>query len=127
MESNGKALRYDEGKLDWTLLDFHAVEPLVRVMEYGATKYARENWKLPLDDPMQHIRCAFRHLIAIASGQEIDPESGERHSGHVMANMMMYNYHRHSDRKQPSVPSECHKNYCGDVFEEIAKTINTKP
>lgn len=98
-----KALRYDNGKLDWTLLDFPSFESAVRVMMYGAKKYTtekdgvivdgRENWKKPCDDPMQHIRCAFRHLIAIASGEEIDKESGERHSGHVVCNMFMYNYH----------------------------------
>ena len=62
-----KALRYDSGKLDWTLIDFKSIEPLVRVMEYGAKKYSRDNWKNQCDDPMQHIRCAFRHLVAIAS------------------------------------------------------------
>lgn len=88
-----KALRYDDGKLDWTLLDFDSLVPAVKVMTYGAKKYDRNNWKLPLDDNQQHIRCAFRHLIAIAQGQEIDEESGERHSGHVICNMMMYNFH----------------------------------
>ena len=94
-----KALRYNDGKTDWTLIDWESIEPLAKVMMYGAKKYTtlerdgRDNWKLKCDDPMQHIQSAFRHLIAIASGEEIDSESGERHSGHVIANMMMYNYH----------------------------------
>lgn len=88
-----KALRYDEGKTDWTLLDFPSIEPAVKVMTYGAKKYERDNWKNKLDDPRQHLRCAMRHLISIIQGQETDPESGERHSGHVICNMMMYNYH----------------------------------
>lgn len=87
------ALRYNEGKLDWTLLDFESVTPLVEVMTYGATKYDRDNWKLKCKDPRQHLQSAMRHLISIIQGQEIDDESGKRHSGHVMANMMMYNYH----------------------------------
>jgi len=99
-----KALRYDTGKLDWTLLDFQSLEPAVKVMTYGAKKYTitspdgsvvdgRDNWKNKCEDPKQHLRCAFRHLIAIANGQDIDPESGELHSGHVICNMMMLNYH----------------------------------
>jgi hypothetical protein len=91
--STPKALRFNEGKLDWTLLDFDSVEPLVKAMTYGMKRYSRENWKLPCDNPRQHLQSAIRHLLAIVKGEEIDPESGERHSGHVMANMMMYNFH----------------------------------
>jgi hypothetical protein len=29
-----KSLRYNDGKLDWTLVDFKALEPLVQVLEY---------------------------------------------------------------------------------------------
>lgn len=89
----GVALRYNKGKLDWTLLDFESMVPLVDVMTYGSTKYERNNWRLKCENPEQHLQSAFRHLIAIVQGQEIDEESGKRHSGHVMANMMMYNYH----------------------------------
>jgi hypothetical protein len=88
-----KALRYNEGKRDWTLLDYNCLHPLVDVMTYGSKKYTRDNWKNTLDDSNQHIQCAMRHLIAIINGEELDPESGLRHSGHIMANMMMYNYH----------------------------------
>jgi len=102
--SADKALRFDQGKLDWTLLDFPSLEPAVRVMAYGAKKYTitkedgtvvdgRENWKKPNDDPMQHIRCALRHLIAIANGELIDPESHQPHSGHLICNAMMFNFH----------------------------------
>lgn len=88
-----KALRFNEGKPDWTLLDFDSLLPMVEGMTYGATKYDRENWKLPCDDPRQHLKSAMRHLIAIIQGEEIDPESSVRHSGLVGCNMMMYNYH----------------------------------
>ena len=101
--SEGKALRYNEGKLDWTLLDFDSIAPAVKVMTFGATKYARENWKLPCDDPKQHIQSAIRHLLAITKGEEVDPESGERHSGHVICNMMMYNFHTGDVKTKPIV------------------------
>jgi hypothetical protein len=87
-----KALRFNEGKVDWTLLDYKACEPLARAMMYGEKKYDRDNWKGHCEDPREHIQCAMRHLIAIIQGEEHD-ESGVRHSGHVMANMMMYNFH----------------------------------
>ena len=88
-----KALRHNSGKLDWTLLDFDCLIPMVEGMTYGATKYTRNNWKLQCDDPKQHLQSAMRHLIAIIQGEEIDEESGVRHSGLIQCNMMMYNYH----------------------------------
>lgn len=87
-----KALRYNEGKVDWTLLDFKSCEPLAQAMMYGSNKYARLNWQKPCDDPRQHLQSAMRHLIAVLEGEQYD-ESLVRHTGHVMANMMMYNYH----------------------------------
>lgn len=96
MARSDMALRHNEGKLDWTLLDFESLEPLVKVMTYGATKYDRDNWMLPCPDPKQHLQSAMRHLISLIGGEEFDKESGERHSGHICANMMMYNYHKNN-------------------------------
>jgi hypothetical protein len=92
---NDKALRYNEGKLDWTLLDFNSLVPLVEVMTYGKEKYGEGNWQKQCDNPNQHLQSAIRHLIALIGGEEIDGESFCKHTGHIMANMMMYNYHVH--------------------------------
>ena len=89
-----KAQRFNEGKLDWTLLDFEALEPLVKVMTYGAKKYERNNWKLPCDNEIEPLQSAMRHLISLISGEETDAESKELHSGHIMANMMFWNYRK---------------------------------
>ena len=86
------ALRYNDGKPDWTLLDYKSLLPLVKVMEQGAKKYSRDNWKLPNNNKMEPLQSAMRHLIALIGGEEFDKESGERHTGHIMANMMFYNY-----------------------------------
>ena len=52
----------------------------------------RNNWKGHCKDPREHLQSAMRHLIAVIQGEEYD-ESSVRHTGHVMANMMMYNFH----------------------------------
>jgi hypothetical protein len=92
MSSKDQALRYNEGKPQWHLVAFRALLPLVRVLEYGAKKYAPNNWKKGAPKE-QYLDCAMRHLMAIADGEDIDPESGQSHMGHVMANAMMYEYH----------------------------------
>ena len=38
-----KALRYNDGKLQWSMVDFDSLEGLVRVLEYGAKKYSKNN------------------------------------------------------------------------------------
>lgn len=122
-----KSLRYNEGKPQWSLVDFKSIEPLVRVMEYGAHKYSvftdqegndvrgldisledassltlkssgRENWKISLD-PMKCLESASRHLFALMSGEEIDPESGKSHAGHLHANIMFYTYHTNKNKE----------------------------
>lgn len=58
------------------------------VLAYGKGKYAPWNWAkgMPWSVP---FACAIRHLIAISKGEDIDPESGCSHWGHVQANLLM--------------------------------------
>jgi hypothetical protein len=88
-----KAKRYNQDKPDWTLLDYHALEEVVKVMTFGKEKYGKDNWKGELDDINQHIESAFRHLVAMKEGEKYDEESGELHAAHLIANMMMYIHH----------------------------------
>ena len=45
LTNSPQALRYNQGKLEWSLVDFDTLEGLSKVLEYGAQKYARHNWK----------------------------------------------------------------------------------
>lgn len=87
IEMKEKALRYNEGKPQLSYLDFNCLTPCVRVMEYGATKYARDNWKkgFPVSALLD---CLLRHIAAIQRGEVIDPESGQPHIGHIQCNAM---------------------------------------
>lgn len=100
MENNKeeKALRYNEGKPEWSLVHFKSLEPMVRVLEFGAQKYDRDNWKkeMSLD---KILDSAQRHLAAMIDGENIDKESGLEHAGHVMCNMMFYIYHLNNKKK----------------------------
>jgi len=40
--SGGK--KSDGGKLDWTLIPWNTLIPVVKVLMFGADKYGRENW-----------------------------------------------------------------------------------
>jgi hypothetical protein len=86
-----KALRYNKGKRKWSLVDYKSIEPMVEVLEFGAAKYAPDNWKKGLDKK-EILESMMRHLAALMDGEAKDAESGISHMGHIMCNAMFYNY-----------------------------------
>lgn len=91
VENLEQALRYNQGKIQWDLVHFPSIEPMVKVLEFGMKKYSKDNWKkgLPKD---QLLESAMRHLVALFNREDNDKESGINHAAHVMCNMMFYNY-----------------------------------
>lgn len=83
--------RFNEGKVQWSLVDFKSLEPMVKVLEYGAKKYARENWKKGLPT-LEICESLLRHTFAFMSGEDNDPESGLPHIGHMQCNLMFLAY-----------------------------------
>lgn len=75
--------KYDTGKPDYTLLPWDAVEDVVRVLDYGAKKYARDNWRYVDDAETRYLAAAFRHLAAYARGENRDPETDQPHLAHA--------------------------------------------
>ncbi len=43
--TNEAGRKHDAGKADYSLLPFEALEQVVRVLDFGANKYGRDNWK----------------------------------------------------------------------------------
>lgn len=91
MEHKERALRYNEGKLKWSMVHFKSLSPMVRVLMYGEKKYARDNWKKGLNRK-EILDSMMRHLTALIDGEEFDPESQEHHIGHIMCNCLFYSY-----------------------------------
>lgn len=89
MSEPKKALRMNEGKpeLDF-LLDFPlAMEALARVMELGAVKYARDNWKLGGKPDSEYLAAALRHMMSHRKGELFADDSGGLHIAHALWNM----------------------------------------
>jgi hypothetical protein len=86
-----EALRYNTGKLRWSLVDFDALEDMVRVLEFGATKYSDDNWKQGLKTT-ELFESLMRHMTAYMRGEDLDSESGLPHTGHILCNAMFLSY-----------------------------------
>ena len=90
-ETKEQALRYNEGKLRWSLVDFKSLEDMVKVLEMGAIKYSEDNWKKGL--PTKEILdSTMRHLVSLMNGEFNDKESSLPHIGHLQANLMFLSY-----------------------------------
>ncbi len=77
-----EGLKYDDGKPPMALLDNGFLTEVANVLGFGAAKYASDNWRNGITY-RRLISAAYRHLGAIAMGEDIDKESGLPHSGHL--------------------------------------------
>lgn len=75
--------KFDSGKLDYTLIPWDGLEEIVKVLEFGAKKYARDNWQHVEGGHHRYQAAAFRHLIAYNKGEMVDPETGLSHLAHA--------------------------------------------
>ena len=83
-------MRFNEGKppLDY-ILDFpRAQEALARVMEYGASKYEKDNWKRGGKPDQEYLGACMRHIMRHKAEGDFDSESGCLHLAHAVWNLM---------------------------------------
>lgn len=80
-----EALRFDNDKIRMDLLPPNAIIELAKVLNFGAKKYAANNWRKGMAWSRM-IGSLKRHLTAIEKGEDYDPETGILHSAHVMCN-----------------------------------------
>lgn len=83
--------KLDSGKPRISLIPGEALLELTIAMTYGAKKYGEDNYKNGLSF-RRLIDAAFRHLIAISDGEDVDLESGNKHVGHALASLAMLTY-----------------------------------
>lgn len=70
---------------------------VARVMRTGAIKYGVKNWRVQPVAASTYYDAAMRHMIDWFEGpegiltepQDLDPESGESHLDHAIANLMI--------------------------------------
>lgn len=83
----GEGLKYDIEKLRWDLLPIECVEDIVKILTFGAKKYAPNNWQVVENAEERYYAALLRHLSAWRQGEKVDPESGLSHLAHILCNV----------------------------------------
>lgn len=98
--------KHDAGKLRFSLLPWDCVTLVVRVLEFGASKYGANNYQ-KLDNDTSRIRyrdAAFRHLVLWQQGEWLDEESGLPHAAHAACSVLIALWHDLRFREQDHDP-----------------------
>jgi len=99
LEEYVKALgvKFDKDKPKWNLLPWDEVEDVVKVLTFGAKKYAPDNWKFVDDANNRYMDAAMRHLVAHQQGESRDYESNESHIAHAICCLLFMLWHSKND------------------------------
>ena len=87
-----KGIKYDEEKLDWTLLPIEELEAVIKVLQFGANKYAPDNWKL-VKPSSRYTSAMWRHLSEHSKGELNDPETNLPHLAHLICCALFKMWH----------------------------------
>ena len=120
-----KAKKYDGDKAPITMIPRSAIEAEAMVMKFGAAKYGRDNWRKGMDHT-RLLDAAMRHILAVADGEDLDPESGLPHEAHARCCLAMLIEYKekglgNDDRKEENKP-QC----MGEVLrlpEDVRSTL----
>lgn len=85
--SDGEGVKYDDGKPAVALLSSPFLLEMGAVMEFGARKYAAQNWRKGIS-VTRCLSAALRHTLKWMDGVENDEESGLHHLAHAAVNLM---------------------------------------
>lgn len=83
----------DPSALASLCLDRVGIDEVARVFEYGAKKYARDNWRTFTWDAQaedEYFGAICRHLVRDHDGETVDPESGCPHVAHAAAGALIW-------------------------------------
>ena len=89
-----ETVSYGDSKPDPTMVDPQFILELAKVLDMGADKYARDNWRKGTAY-QRRMASAMRHMLAWIEGEDLDPESGLPHLAHAATNcMFLMNWQR---------------------------------
>jgi hypothetical protein len=97
---NKEALRFNEGKVDYSQLPLDLLEGACKVLTFGASKYTRGNYRKGYENLHSPLASIIRHLVKLqqtldnedkdgSKGHLLDAESGEAHVHHLITSTII--------------------------------------
>lgn len=80
--------KFDSNKPNWSLMPWEALSQVQEIIDYGAKKYAPNNWRKVEPWRERYFSAVMRHLLAWQSGEKTDPESGKSHLAHAICSLL---------------------------------------
>lgn len=92
------AKKFNQGKVDLSLLPATACYEEAKAWMFGMDKYGRDNWKKLWGDKTIQVAMGslLRHAFAILDNEMYDKESGLHHAAHIRCNAAMILEHAKS-------------------------------
>ena len=121
------ALRFNEGKTDYTLIPVEAQRQEAAVWKLGTEKYGKDNWKKLWGDESIHVIMAslMRHANAILEGELFDSESELPHAAHIRCNAaMILEYMKRLQEAETKIIEYPRDSEVVDMSEEITKSFD---
>ena len=89
-----KAMKHDDGKLQYSLLIDEFIDELTEVRMMGSQKYEKWDWMNGLEYS-RYMDAIRRHLRAFNIGEDEDRESGLSHLAHIACScMFLYTFQK---------------------------------
>lgn len=88
--------KFDEGKIDWSLVPLKFVRPLVPVFRIGEQRYGFENWKKEFENPRRRFLAAIKRHLEEAEENPLainEKDGGVYHLAQVAWNCLMLLWH----------------------------------
>lgn len=90
IDGNNPKDRYGAAKVSGSVLPLSSLVVMSRAMMAGEVDYGFQNYRVEPVQARIYLDAAFRHLLAVMDGEDIDPKRGIHHLGFVMATVGIY-------------------------------------
>jgi len=97
-----EGIKFDNGKRRWSLLPSGVINEVIDVLEFGAKKYAIDNWKYVPDNKTRYYDAAMRHINDWHESGKIDQDSGKNHLAHAICCLMFLLWIDNAETKKES-------------------------
>jgi len=90
---NNRAIKNDNGKPPMGLLPWPALIEVTRVLNFGAQKYTKHNWRHGMDWSRLYD-AALRHITSFIEGKNLDDETNLGHLSHALCCLLFLETYR---------------------------------